>query len=134
MKICTQCGLEKWPAEFYRKRKGSDALRPVCKPCHNAVSIENQRRDPAGQARKTKTAALRREYGLTMEQYEEMLAAQRGACAICGTSMPRPYVDHDHATGTVRALLCLNCNTGLGQFEDNAALLDAAAAYLRRHG
>lgn len=78
-------------------------------------------------------AKLRREYGLSVAQYEEMVVAQRGGCAICGCAMERAYIDHDHTTGLVRALLCLNCNTGLGQFEDSAALLEEAARYLRRY-
>ncbi len=75
-----------------------------------------------------------RKFGITVEDYERMLAAQAGRCAICNSTEPGGrgvfHVDHDHATGTVRGLLCTNCNAGLGQFKDDPALLRAAANYL----
>jgi len=57
---------------------------------------------------------------------------QDGLCAICRAA-PASHVDHDHATGAVRQLLCFNCNGGLGQFKDNPVALRAAAAYVERH-
>ena len=84
-------------------------------------------------------------YNLTVEQYEEMLAAQGGCCAICGKDEPggtgRWHIDHDHECcdgrkrscgKCVRGLLCSSCNLGLGRFEDNENLLQRAAAYLVR--
>jgi len=85
--------------------------------------------------------ALQRLYGLTAEQYDAMLVAQDGVCALCGNP-PKPggafaasrlHVDHDHETGRVRALLCLNCNRGLGSFVDSPRLLRLAADYLDHH-
>jgi hypothetical protein len=80
-----------------------------------------------------------RKYGISVEQYEEMLVAQDGACAICGkkpkgekTSSSRLNIDHDHQTKKVRGLLCNNCNNGLGKLGDSAEVLERAAAYLRR--
>lgn len=67
-----------------------------------------------------------------------MLAAQGGHCAICPAterdeSRGRLHVDHDHATGKVRGLLCMNHNHMLGQAHDNPAELEKGAAYLRAH-
>jgi hypothetical protein len=85
---------------------------------------------------------LKRRLGMTTEQYDAMLAAQDGTCAICGRPetmihrvgrVPRLAVDHDHKTGVVRGLLCGNCNHGLGKFQDDPARLRAAADYIERH-
>lgn len=76
-----------------------------------------------------RAGALRRNYGLTVEEFDTMVLAQEGRCALCD----RPsdlVVDHDHRTGRVRALLCTRCNTGLGHFGDAPALLERAVAYL----
>jgi hypothetical protein len=63
-----------------------------------------------------------------------MLAEQNGVCAICGKATEKSLaVDHDHATGKVRALLCARCNTGLGCFEENELLFLRAMEYLRNY-
>jgi hypothetical protein len=77
--------------------------------------------------------SLRRKYDIGLQEYNEMLARSGGLCAICGKQMNGPCVDHDHATGLVRDLLCRNCNQGLGHFHDNIADLEAAIAYLKKH-
>ena len=79
-----------------------------------------------------RTYHLSRRYGITSEEAALMLAAQSGVCAICRAA-PAKHVDHDHATGAVRDLLCFNCNGGLGQFKDDPALLRAAARYVEAH-
>ena len=92
-----------------------------------------------------KKSKLKRQYGLTMDEYKEMLANQHGVCKICGmpeSKMQRRgsdtkltpeslHVDHDHATGKTRGLLCYKCNTALGKFDDNPELFRRAIAYLR---
>jgi hypothetical protein len=74
-------------------------------------------------------AHLRYEYGLTLEQYDAMLEAQGGACAVCGATGTL-VVDHDHASGSVRGLLCDSCNVGIGRLKDDPAVLALAVAYL----
>jgi hypothetical protein len=76
---------------------------------------------------------LKFRYGLTRQQYEDMFVAQSGACALCYepcASGNRLAVDHDHATGRVRSLLCRECNIGLGKFRESQELLRNAADYL----
>jgi hypothetical protein len=81
-------------------------------------------------------------YGLTPKNFDAMHAAQKGLCAICGEPsnaqrMGRKRalsIDHDHATGKVRALLCYHCNSGLGHFKDKIIVLWRAIWYLREHG
>lgn len=72
-------------------------------------------------------------YGLTIEQYDALLARQKGRCAICKkTSMRNLYVDHCHRTKLVRFLLCHKCNSGLGFFDDDPRLLRTAASCVSR--
>lgn len=73
-------------------------------------------------------------YGITLEQYNELLAKQKGICAICKEPSPngkRLCVDHCHKTGKVRGLLCDICNKGVGHFRDNSEYLRAAINYLK---
>lgn len=75
-----------------------------------------------------------RRYGLTPEQYSDMLTAQGGLCAICRNTCEvhkHLSIDHCHKTGAVRGLLCTACNSGIGRFGDDPDLLTKAAAYLR---
>jgi hypothetical protein len=84
---------------------------------------------------KAKQHDLTKMFGISLAEYEAKLAAQGGVCAVCGQKDEwfSLAVDHDHATGLVRGLLCSQCNRGLGLFKDRADLLDNAAAYLRHH-
>src|ERR1700682_1678192 len=67
-----------------------------------------------GQRRK---AMLKYNYGLTLQQFEEMLEEQKGLCSICGALLRPPCVDHNHTTKKVRALLCKFCNFAVGIYE-----------------
>jgi hypothetical protein len=120
-------------------------------------ALELNRRWQAANRAKTRAAARRflaqhpgytrlrtlRKYGLSPAEYDAMLAAQAGLCAACGgaetslhpkTGKPkRLSVDHCHATGRVRGLLCKACNFAIGHAADDPERLIAAAEYLRRH-
>lgn len=76
---------------------------------------------------------LKRRFGLTVEEYDTMLQNQGGVCRLCGAPPQPPYslhVDHDHATGRVRGILCFRCNNALGDFADDPDRLRAAARYV----
>ena len=75
---------------------------------------------------------LKKKYGLTVDQFNEIVASQNGTCPICGKKPKKFHVDHDHATGAVRGLLCLKCNSGMGVLGDDVAILVKAIKYLRR--
>jgi hypothetical protein len=81
---------------------------------------------------------LKYHFGITIEEYNRMFAGQGNACASCrtttnGTSGRALPVDHDHATGEIRGILCTACNQALGHVYDNIERLEGLAAYLRRH-
>ena len=76
-------------------------------------------------------------YGITPEWYHATLEAQGNVCWICGTDEwggkhSSPHVDHCHDTGDVRGLLCNSCNTSLGGFKDDPAVLERAIDYLNK--
>ncbi|HJR19738.1 MAG TPA: endonuclease VII domain-containing protein [Actinomycetota bacterium] len=71
-------------------------------------------------------------YGIDIHEVEEMIRDQRGLCAICLTNEPN-QVDHDHATGYVRGILCGGCNAGLGQFKESSQIIRRAIDYLNSH-
>jgi hypothetical protein len=79
--------------------------------------------------------ALARAYGVTQSDLDAISKAQGGACAICRRPLPGgkwTHVDHDHASGKVRGLLCGTCNVGLGMFQESSELLRCAAEYMER--
>jgi hypothetical protein len=102
----------------------------------NAYRQRRRALTPGFDAEKKRRKHLRREYGITPEEFENMLHSQNGQCAICGTfeadaKHRRLHVDHDHITGKVRGLLCGRCNMMLGYALENTMVLEAAIAYLK---
>jgi len=78
---------------------------------------------------------LRNRYGISVSDYNSVLAAQGGVCAICETAdwgIQGPHVDHDHGSKEVRGILCNRCNRAIGLLHDRSGLAKAAAAYLER--
>lgn len=81
--------------------------------------------------------ALKCKYGITLEQFQALLASQDNKCAICRNPFANSkdaHVDHCHKTQLVRGVLCYRCNHGLGKFLDNPTFLESAASYVRKHG
>ena len=115
-KQCRECGslfAPQAPSQFY-----------CCKWCSD---------------RGLTSAYLKRNYGITLQDYELMLEDQDCLCAICGGEgfimdttrhKIKLVVDHDHKTGMVRGLLCHNCNRALGLLKDSSEILQTAIDYL----
>lgn len=90
-----------------------------------------------------KNQDLRKSFGMSYEDYMFLLAQQNFVCAICdrGERVINPAtgdtrhlaVDHDHATGRVRGLLCTSCNTGIGKFGESLELVRRVVDYLGKH-
>lgn len=78
-------------------------------------------------------AHLKSNYNISTNDYKTLLMIQNYKCAICDnkcTTGRRLSVDHDHSTGEIRGLLCMNCNLAIGKFKDNTTLLNKAIKYL----
>lgn len=112
----------------------------ACVEC-NKIRTKNWQKNNAAYRAKRDTYKRLYHYGLTEEQYQALLRAQKERCAICGTDKQfrrqednrRLAVDHCHTTGKIRGLLCASCNRGLGYFADNPVFLRAAAKYLDKN-
>lgn len=91
-----------------------------------------ERRDEA-RIRVERDQYLQRTYGLALLDFEFLIVSQQGRCAICGKPDGKKlHIDHDHATGCIRGLLCGSCNRAMGLFHEDAARFEAAGEYLRR--
>jgi hypothetical protein len=161
MKRCNKCHALKPLEEFYRFATMRDGYRNDCKACNLAAKAARYRANPEPARRRTqewreanperyaetqgrfrasgskkisdRRSHLKRKYGITLEQYDEMLRAQGGGCGICGqppSARISLHVDHDHRTGRVRGLLCFKHNNALGDFDDDPDLLRAALRYV----
>ncbi|MFJ6019756.1 endonuclease VII domain-containing protein [Nocardiopsis alba] len=123
------CGQTRPTVRFPRTKTGRGR---VCTAC----VVATRPRPTAAQRRRKRDLRLQREYGITAEEYDRMGRAQRWRCAICAHPPPdgqRLVVDHDHACGSVRALLCSACNLALGLLGDDPARLSSAVRYLSAH-
>jgi hypothetical protein len=128
-KRCTGCGEVKDFAAYYRRPNRDGACEPRCRTCKARQSkVLNER--PENKAR-TRDLRYRRNYGVGASEVDAMLASQQGLCAICRQKPAGSFrVDHDHASGRVRGLLCHNCNVLLGHCSDSIEILQRAISYL----
>lgn len=159
-KECKKCEVKK-PLEAFRVFKGY--VRGECRECEAIIRKEHYASNPkkfAAASRKwsknnpekrnaTKRAwyaknkarhkdvVLRRNYGISLKDYDSLFSSQGGKCAICkeataGARGRSLFIDHCHVTGRVRGLLCGKCNTLLGFVNDRPDLLDSAKEYLAK--
>ena len=147
-KQCSHCRLIKHISSFQIKHAKPEIGRKytvIQSWCNLCLRIWQRgfRRRPGNHDRikkRNRSWWLRNKYGMTTDQYDEILRQQKGGCAICGSRVfsPGKYrfnnlaADHDHKTERVRGLLCNCCNIGLSNFKDNPKLLRKAIRYLTK--
>lgn len=150
-KRCPKCGEVKAVPLFYRKKTKTSrgwAWDSNCIQCRRSacarygVANRNQRnarlrawrlKNPIAAKANDKRSRLKSKYDLSEQQVEEMRSTQHGKCAICQRSTTRLFVDHCHATGRVRSLLCQTCNTFLGWYERKADTILRFQNYIETH-
>jgi hypothetical protein len=147
-KICNKCGETKLVESFPKRKDYKDGRLNTCKSC------ESQRKKKYEYTPdQWKGYRLKKKFGITLDDYANMLEKQNHRCAICQThiddyvsqcegsesvyaqrkSKQNFSVDHCHDTGKIRGLLCYNCNLMLGNAKDNSDLLLKAIEYLKQH-
>lgn len=134
-RLCNACGQVLPWSEFYPDTQHS-GTRGKCKRCIQANARQRYADDNTGWQQAKRKYRLAQQFGITVEQYDAMLAAQGGVCALCGDrdATRRLAVDHDHQMGAVRSLLCGPCNLALGQVETlGREWLWRALRYLDEH-
>ena len=126
-KFCTRCDRWQPVGDFHKDSRTIDGLNGQCRRCQ-------------------RDGVLRRSYGITLDEYEALVASQRGKCAICDRTPDNGgalHIDHDHGCcpgrstscgKCIRGLLCSPCNTALGLLGDDPARLWTAMAYLGKSG
>ena len=146
MKQCTKCRSSS--DQFYKNKNSSDGLQSWCKPCMKDYFADKHARtyvaNPKPKSDPERLAWGRRikyAYGITVDDYESMLANQGGSCAGCGVKPDgqRLCVDHDHKCCSgprscgkcVRGLLCARCNKLIGLASDNTQTLSNLVSYLQ---
>lgn len=122
---CNPCGAKR--AREWRVKNG-DRARAASRKWHHA--------HPETAAACNRWGKLEKMYGVSRDEFNDMLRKQAGTCAICKTETPggpgnRFQVDHDHQTGAVRGLLCSRCNFVLGYAKDRIKVLESAILYLK---
>jgi hypothetical protein len=172
-KLCFSCVEYKPTSCFHKAKKEKDGFQYHCIDCSKkyhakryvdqkdklqaqlkkykeenkekleVASLLWKKNNPDKVKRYQRTANLRKNFGISMDEYEQMLIKQNNLCAICEkpetfvhhqTNKPaRLAVDHCHKTNKVRKLLCKNCNTALGLFKDDLDVMGNAVQYLKDH-
>ena len=140
MRTCTQCGETKPRSGFHKKVAGPDGLTSWCKVCIAAYAKRYAKANSARISARNKAYGrayrIKTKYGMTEADYDAMFEKQDGRCAVCGDAAKNPLalrIDHDHATGRIRGLLCNACNLGLGLLGDSETTLKGAILYRARN-
>lgn len=160
--LCSRCKKEK-PFDLFKRRPGRAdpgygrrGKSSHCIDCEKEASKQPHRRklsneaanrfrkklkqtDPREAKRRERSSNLKRLYGITEKEYEDIHSSQDGRCAICGDPesggrwKKRFHIDHNHETGKIRGLLCHGCNVAIGSLRENVTILENAIKYIEKH-
>ena len=146
-KTCSKCKQEKTVSEFSCSAAYKDGYRGQCKRCRAGYQSKYGLTAAGREAAKKRIVSsgclfkrsLRARYGMSVDQFYNMLDSQGGKCAICGATSSkhskynRLVVDHCHDTGVVRGLLCIRCNMAIAMVGDQYHEARKFVEYLRKH-
>lgn len=127
-KYCRNCDATKPVAAFSVSRRAGDGLQTYCKVCCKILMAPTVAKNKA-------SGYHLKKYGVTKAWYDAKFAEQGGVCGICKKacrSGRNLAVDHDHKTGMPRGLLCIKCNIGIGNLDEDIVIVTEVIAYLRK--
>jgi hypothetical protein len=139
-KWCCRCRRVKSITDFYKNKQAARGLQGICKDCTREASRQWRTRNRIKDRQYAQKHRLREKFGITIDHYQALLDQQGGKCAICNgveqvasNGISRLMaVDHNHDTGSIRGILCTNCNRAIGLLHDDPVILQKAIAYLTR--
>ncbi len=120
---CRTCDKVKLISEYYTKSS-------ECKRCTIERIRKRRQNDREGVDRVSENCRLKRKYGITLKEVEDMRSSQGGMCAIPGCGREAKVIDHCHSTGRVRGLLCNGCNASLGHLKEDLRRISGLITYL----
>jgi|SRR5579859_48149 len=134
--VCVTC--EREVGKIYRKSEKDRGINrwaikmavPGAKEAHNERKRKIRTENP-DIIRAQENCRYKREYGITLDRFEEEIRKQGGQCKICQEKKSRLCADHDHETGQFRSALCVHCNVLVGRLERNPNLINRLQEYLR---
>lgn len=132
MKKCNICDVEKPFEDFIKRSNRASGRQPYCKECHNKRGKDSYLPELV------RDYDLKRNYGISLSEYDDMFKNQNGCCAICNKHIEdikmkkkkNLCVDHCHKTNKIRGLLCDKCNRGIGLLGDSSDILLSAYKYV----
>lgn len=130
---CKECAYKKTLAWRLKNKERTAEHRKMYKSRHvHETRLQSQKDSKKYYYKTGQKNRLLKRYGLSQDQFERLLLDQNGLCKICGQKDAdrELAIDHCHATGRIRGLLCQKCNTALGLFKDNIELLRKSIIYL----
>lgn len=130
-KWCPGCSTAKPFDEFWGNKRRVDGRQPHCTACMKERAQAHNAKPETKHRRRVER------YGISPEQFDEMMRRQAGGCAACGYELQggrMTHIDHCHASGAVRGLLCLPCNLALGYLKDDPERIQGLLAYLSSNG
>jgi hypothetical protein len=135
-KRCKKCNQD-FPLDEFRTYQSGKRIRGVCKRCERYRRRENHKQQTPERLKSMREGNFRRNYGITLTQYNQMVSQRQGRCDICGEKPndkrgSKLHVDHVEGTKEIRGLLCLRCNVGIGMLKHSRKIIASAHRYLKR--
>ena len=140
-KLCPDCCQIKRFQDFHNDQRSKSGKSSYCKECMQKKNLLWLNKNKQKYLIYQQNHKFQTRYNISLNDFNKLFQKQNGVCAICGKpelstnckgKIRNLSVDHNHKTGQVRGLLCGNCNTGFGSFQENISILKSAIKYARR--